>query len=712
MRRDARRRDARQARRAEEAVRGLRAERGPDPARAAEARHRRARRALRSWPAASSCRTRCGACRKRSSSEKPDTALVDAVAVRRCSLLVVLRLMALVFLADTRRSAADGRAGEQAQPGGDPAAAERDGRPRRRRPHDPRAGDRGHHRRHRGLDELHHRRAAEPRDGRDQRRGVAGDDRRRRHAQSDLGASSSVAAEKQPVEGDRGRPARQVLQRVAVDARRCRQRATQAARVAQRSLAAADKGAPAVQNSISGMNEIREQIQETSKRIKRLGESSQEIGEIVELISDITEQTNVLALNAAIQAASAGEAGRGFTVVAEEVQRLAERSAEATKQIGAIVKTIQTDTQDAVSAMEKSTQGVVEGAKLSDAAGQALSEIGSVTQTARAADPDDLDRRRRQQAKPRPTRWRRACRTSSRSRARRRAARSRRRASDPRPRRGGRRSSRARCRASSCRQTRHGRANRRQTRFRPRPAHRGSRPRSTIRSTRRARTSTSSLPPISADRAPVKYILTHLHQATGRARDGGARASHALQRGAREAGRASSRRRTPARLPAAVAAAKKGIAALSAYLDTLLAGEADYRRCGSLAPYLELNRARGASDAQRGRPLLSRTCRRDAAADGRARRSARRRGARQGAARTSARSYQQGLLQDAEGRRQRRGAAPDARGGHARSSRCRPATANRPFWTAAAAFFDALVFGGLEVGRRRRSRSSPRSTSR
>ena len=155
--------------------------------------------------------------------------------------------------------------------------------------------------------------------------------------------------------------------------------ATQSAHVALASLSAAEKGSAAVQNSIKGMNEIREQIQDTSKRIKRLGESSQEIGEIVELISDITEQTNVLALNAAIQAASAGEAGRGFTVVAEEVQRLAERSGEATKQIAAIVKTIQTDTQDAVSAMERSTRNVVDGAKLSDAAGQALSEISSVS---------------------------------------------------------------------------------------------------------------------------------------------------------------------------------------------------------------------------------------------------------------------------------------------------------------------------------------------
>ncbi len=155
--------------------------------------------------------------------------------------------------------------------------------------------------------------------------------------------------------------------------------ANESADVARQSVTAAEEGARAVENAIKGMNEIREQIQETSKRIKRLGESSQEIGEITELISDITEQTNVLALNAAIQAASAGEAGRGFSVVAEEVQRLAERSGEATKQIGALVRTIQTDTHDAVAAMEKSTQGVVEGAKLSDAAGAALADIRRVS---------------------------------------------------------------------------------------------------------------------------------------------------------------------------------------------------------------------------------------------------------------------------------------------------------------------------------------------
>jgi twitching motility protein PilJ len=128
------------------------------------------------------------------------------------------------------------------------------------------------------------------------------------------------------------------------------------------------------------MDSIRETIQETSKRIKRLGESSQEIGDIVELIDDIADQTNILALNAAMQAAMAGEAGRGFAVVADEVQRLAERSINATKQIEALVKTIQADTNEAVISMEASTAGVVKGAQLAEDAGEALKEIENVSQ--------------------------------------------------------------------------------------------------------------------------------------------------------------------------------------------------------------------------------------------------------------------------------------------------------------------------------------------
>ena len=156
--------------------------------------------------------------------------------------------------------------------------------------------------------------------------------------------------------------------------------AAESAEVANASVQAAQQGEHAVQDAIRGMHDIRDMIQETSKRIKRLGESSLEIGDITELITDITEQTNVLALNAAIQAASAGEAGRGFAVVAEEVQRLAERSGEAARQIGALVQAIQADTQDAVIAMEKSTQGVVEGTRLSDAAGSVLSDIRRISQ--------------------------------------------------------------------------------------------------------------------------------------------------------------------------------------------------------------------------------------------------------------------------------------------------------------------------------------------
>ncbi len=157
--------------------------------------------------------------------------------------------------------------------------------------------------------------------------------------------------------------------------------ATESAGVAQRSVAIAYNGAEVVQRSIEGMNVIRDQIQETSKRIKRLGESSQEIGDIVSLINDIADQTNVLALNAAIQASMAGEAGRGFAVVADEVQRLAERSANATKQIETLVKTIQADTSEAVMSMESTTSEVVRGARLAKDAGEALEEVQSVSNT-------------------------------------------------------------------------------------------------------------------------------------------------------------------------------------------------------------------------------------------------------------------------------------------------------------------------------------------
>ena len=155
--------------------------------------------------------------------------------------------------------------------------------------------------------------------------------------------------------------------------------ASESADVALRSVQIASNGADVVNRSIEGMDHIREQIQETSKRIKRLGESSQEIGNIVSLINDIADQTNILALNAAIQASMAGEAGRGFAVVADEVQRLAERSASATKQIEGLVKTIQTDTNEAVISMEQTTAEVVRGANLAKDAGIALDEIQTVS---------------------------------------------------------------------------------------------------------------------------------------------------------------------------------------------------------------------------------------------------------------------------------------------------------------------------------------------
>ncbi|MGN7724311.1 methyl-accepting chemotaxis protein [Luteimonas sp. 22616] len=169
------------------------------------------------------------------------------------------------------------------------------------------------------------------------------------------------------------------INEIAASINQVSKNSAESADVAQRSVQIATKGAGVVRETIAGMDSIRDQIQETSKRIKRLGESSQEIGSIVELINDISEQTNILALNAAIQAASAGEAGRGFAVVADEVQRLAERSSNATKRIESLVQAIQSDTNEAVSSMEQTTSEVVAGARLAEDAGTALGEIESVS---------------------------------------------------------------------------------------------------------------------------------------------------------------------------------------------------------------------------------------------------------------------------------------------------------------------------------------------
>ena len=167
---------------------------------------------------------------------------------------------------------------------------------------------------------------------------------------------------------------------LAVSAQQVSESSAQAADVANQALATARQGGQAVSKTIHGMGGIRQQVQETAKRIKRLGESSQEIGEIVQLIGDIADRTSILALNASIQAAMAGEAGRGFAVVAEEVERLAERSAEATKRIGTLIKSIQSETNEAVAAMEATTREVVGGSSLANEAGQALEAIEAVSQ--------------------------------------------------------------------------------------------------------------------------------------------------------------------------------------------------------------------------------------------------------------------------------------------------------------------------------------------
>ena len=171
-----------------------------------------------------------------------------------------------------------------------------------------------------------------------------------------------------------------LMQRVTTGMREMSEQANSSSEMAAESIKAAEQGAQAVRDTIKGMDDMREQIQDTSKRIKRLGESSQRIGDIVALIDDIAEQTNILSLNAAIQASMAGEAGRGFAVVSDEVQSLAERSTEATKKIAELVTTIQNDTNDAVLSMEKATQQVVTGTKVADSAGSALSDIETVSQ--------------------------------------------------------------------------------------------------------------------------------------------------------------------------------------------------------------------------------------------------------------------------------------------------------------------------------------------
>jgi twitching motility protein PilJ len=169
------------------------------------------------------------------------------------------------------------------------------------------------------------------------------------------------------------------IDEMAVSIQQVSENAATSATVAEQALTNAKQGTAAVQNTIQGMQRIRNQVQETAKRIKRLGERSQEVGEIVQLIGDIADRTSILALNASIQAARAGEAGRAFVVVAEEVERLSERASNATKQIAGLVNTIQSETNEAVTAMEESTREVVQGSRLADQAGQALGEIEGVS---------------------------------------------------------------------------------------------------------------------------------------------------------------------------------------------------------------------------------------------------------------------------------------------------------------------------------------------
>jgi len=199
--------------------------------------------------------------------------------------------------------------------------------------------------------------------------------------ESELAVTNAQSVSKSNMaQADQISSAAALMQRVSSSMREMSEQANSSSAMATESITVAAQGTQAVRDTIKGMEDMREQIQDTSKRIKRLGESSQRIGDIVALIDDIAEQTNILSLNAAIQASMAGEAGRGFAVVSDEVQSLAERSTEATKKIAELVTTIQNDTNDAVLSMEKATQQVVSGTKVADSAGAALSEIENVSQ--------------------------------------------------------------------------------------------------------------------------------------------------------------------------------------------------------------------------------------------------------------------------------------------------------------------------------------------
>ena len=264
--------------------------------------------------------------------------------------------------------------GNRAQPAGHPAAARRTRAAGGRRPHRAGHGHRRHHRHDRRLDQLRHRRAARPGEPRStsRRSSSTAPPARRRRCPQHLAKASS--AQSKQIAG-----ATESAGNMASSTEAISGNSERASDVARHSVDVAHKGGDAVRRTIDGMNTIRETIQETSKRIKRLGESSQEIGNIVELINDIAEQTNILALNASIQASMAGDAGRGFAVVADEVQRLAERAAAATRQIETLVRAIQADTNEAVVSMERSTTDVVGGALLAENAGAALEEIEQVS---------------------------------------------------------------------------------------------------------------------------------------------------------------------------------------------------------------------------------------------------------------------------------------------------------------------------------------------